>query len=103
MTHGISSGEAIAIGGKPFDLFLELISATDIKGLTIEKPALALVSPAASARMAVAESLMNVAAADVCLERVCLSANWMVSFISQAILSYSVYCQACLKAYASPT
>ena len=29
--------------------------------------------------MAVAESLMNVAAADVLLERVCLSANWMAA------------------------
>ena len=40
---------------------------------------MALISPAASARMAVAESLMNIAAADVSLERVCLSANWMVA------------------------
>ena len=45
----------------------------------LEKPILALISPAASARMAVAESLMNIAAADVKLERVCLSANWMAA------------------------
>ena len=45
----------------------------------LEKPVLALISPAASARMAVAESLMNIAAADVKLERVCLSANWMAA------------------------
>ena len=44
-----------------------------------EKPTLALISPAASARMAVAESLLNIAAADVLLERVCLSANWMAA------------------------
>jgi len=44
-----------------------------------EKPTLALISPAASARMAVAESLMNLAAADVSRERVCLSANWMAA------------------------
>lgn len=44
-----------------------------------EKPTLALISPAASARMAVAESLMNLAAAHVLgdLPRVRLSANWM--------------------------
>ena len=44
-----------------------------------EKPTLALISPAASARMAVAESLMNLAAAYVLgdLPRVKLSANWM--------------------------
>ncbi|BCR93800.1 phosphoribosylformylglycinamidine synthase [Aspergillus luchuensis] len=44
-----------------------------------EKPSLALISPAASARMAVAESLMNIAAADLVdrLSRVKLSANWM--------------------------
>ena len=36
-------------------------------------------SPAASARMAVAESLLNIAAADVTLERVALSANWMAA------------------------
>ena len=40
-----------------------------------EKPTLALISPAASARMAVAESLMNLAAADLLgeLSRVRLS------------------------------
>ncbi|KAK4992163.1 phosphoribosylformylglycinamidine synthase [Elasticomyces elasticus] len=55
---GIQTGEAMAMG---------------------EKPTLALIKPAASARMAVAESLMNIAAASTPgrLERVRLSANWM--------------------------
>ncbi|KAI0998195.1 putative phosphoribosylformylglycinamidine synthase [Podosphaera aphanis] len=46
-----------------------------------EKPTLALISPAASSRMAVAESLMNLAAAHLLgeLPRVRLSANWMAS------------------------
>lgn len=46
-----------------------------------EKPTLALISPAASARMAVAESLMNLAAASTTdrLNRVRLSANWMAA------------------------
>jgi phosphoribosylformylglycinamidine synthase len=46
-----------------------------------EKPTLALISPAASARMAVAESLMNLAAAHVLgdLPRIRLSANWMAA------------------------
>lgn len=46
-----------------------------------EKPTLALISPAASAKMAVAESLMNLAAADILggLSRVRLSANWMAA------------------------
>ena len=58
LTLGIKTGEAMAMG---------------------EKPTLALISPAASARMAVAESLMNIAAAelDTRLSKVCLSANWM--------------------------
>ena len=60
LTPGIKSGEAMAMG---------------------ERPALALVSPAASARMAVAESLINLTAADLVggLSRVCCSANWMVA------------------------
>ncbi|KAF2456872.1 phosphoribosylformylglycinamidine synthase [Lineolata rhizophorae] len=55
---GVKTGEAMAMG---------------------EKPTLALISPAASARMAVAESLMNIAAASIPdrLDRVRLSANWM--------------------------
>ncbi len=55
---GVKTGEAMAMG---------------------EKPTLALISPAASARMAVAESLMNIAAASLFdrLSRVRLSANWM--------------------------
>ncbi|UNI16003.1 Phosphoribosylformylglycinamidine synthase [Purpureocillium takamizusanense] len=46
-----------------------------------EKPTLALVDPAASARMAVAESLLNIGAADIMgdLRRVKLSANWMAA------------------------
>lgn len=55
---GIETGEAMACG---------------------ERPTLALISPAASARMATAEALMNLAAADILdsLDRVRLSANWM--------------------------
>lgn len=53
----LSTGEALAMG---------------------EKPTLALISAAASAKMCVAESLMNLFAADVpSLDRVKLSANWM--------------------------
>ncbi|KAE8449561.1 hypothetical protein EG329_007891 [Mollisiaceae sp. DMI_Dod_QoI] len=50
-----------------------------------EKPTLALISPGASARMAVAESLLNLAAAHILrakegdLARVRLSANWMAA------------------------
>jgi phosphoribosylformylglycinamidine synthase len=46
-----------------------------------EKPTIALISPAASARMAVAESLLNLAAADIQggLSRVRLSVNWMAA------------------------
>jgi len=58
LTTGIKTGEAMAMG---------------------EKPTLALISPAASARMAVAESLMNIAAASLPnrLGSIRLSANWM--------------------------
>lgn len=43
-----------------------------------EKPTLALISASASAKMAVAESLLNIFAADIpALDRVKLSANWM--------------------------
>ena len=62
---GAKTGEAMAMG---------------------EKPTLALISPAASARMAVAESLLNLGAADIKggvhrgdLRRVKLSANWMAA------------------------
>ncbi|KAL8768294.1 MAG: hypothetical protein Q9209_005433 [Squamulea sp. 1 TL-2023] len=57
---GIKTGEAMAMG---------------------ERPLLAIISPAASARMAIAESLMNIAASDLLdgLERIRLSANWMAS------------------------
>ncbi|ETN44156.1 phosphoribosylformylglycinamidine synthase [Cyphellophora europaea CBS 101466] len=58
LTTGMKTGEAMAMG---------------------EKPTLALISAAASARMAVAESLMNLTAADLPdrLRQVKLSANWM--------------------------
>lgn len=57
---GIKTGEAMAMG---------------------EKPTLALISPAASARMAVVEALMNLAAASIDdrLKKVRLSANWMAA------------------------
>ena len=60
LTVGIKTGEAMAIG---------------------ERPTPALISPAASARMAVAEALMNLGAADVIrrLDYVKLSANWMAA------------------------
>lgn len=50
-----------------------------------ERPPLALIDPAASARMAVAESLLNLSAADYLvgekesMERIKLSANWMAA------------------------
>lgn len=46
-----------------------------------ERPPLALIDPAASARMAVAESLLNLGAADFLggMERIKLSANWMAA------------------------
>ena len=62
---GMKTGEAMAMG---------------------EKPLLALISPAASSRMAVAESLLNLGAAQIMggsqpgdLQRVKLSANWMAA------------------------
>lgn len=60
LTPGIKTGEAMAMG---------------------ERPPLALISPAASARMAVAESLLNIAAASLSnrLSKVRLSANWMAA------------------------
>lgn len=60
LTLGLKTGEAMAMG---------------------EKPTLALISPAASARMAVAEALMNLGAANVIhrLDRIRLSANWMAA------------------------
>ena len=73
LTTGVKTGEAMAMG---------------------EKPNLALISPAASARMAVAESLMNLAAADLPdrLRQVKLSANWM------AASSHSGECAALYEA-----
>lgn len=57
--YGIHTGEAMAMG---------------------ERPTTALISAAASAKMSVAESLLNLYAADVsALERVRLSANWMAA------------------------
>ena len=45
-----------------------------------ERSPLALIDPAAAARMAVAESLTNIVSADIeALERVVLSANWMAA------------------------
>ncbi|KAI4264490.1 MAG: hypothetical protein L6R42_000415 [Xanthoria sp. 1 TBL-2021] len=48
-----------------------------------ERPTLALISPAAASRMALCESLLNLAAADIMgagrLKRVKLSANWMAA------------------------
>lgn len=60
LMRGVKTGEAMAMG---------------------EKPSLALISPAASARMAVAESIMNIAAAHIPdrLTKVRLSANWMAA------------------------
>ncbi|KAK6347157.1 hypothetical protein TWF696_007235 [Orbilia brochopaga] len=60
LSTDVTTGEAMAMG---------------------ERPILALVSPASSARMAVAESLTNLAAADLKggLSRVRLSANWMAA------------------------
>lgn len=60
LMSGVKTGEAMAMG---------------------EKPTVALISAAASARMAVAESLMNLAAADTIdgLSQVVLSANWMAA------------------------
>lgn len=60
LTPGIKTGEAMAMG---------------------ERPPIALISPAASARMAVAESLMNIAAASISnrLSKIRLSANWMAA------------------------
>jgi phosphoribosylformylglycinamidine synthase len=55
--EGVKTGESFAMG---------------------ERPSLALISGAASAKMSVAESLLNLYASDVsALERVRLSANWM--------------------------
>lgn len=60
LTPEISSGEAMSVG---------------------EKPTIALINPAASARMAVAEALLNIAAGDLLdgLKRIRLSANWMTA------------------------
>jgi phosphoribosylformylglycinamidine synthase len=60
LMEGVKTGEAMAMG---------------------EKPTLALISPAASARMALVESLMNIAAASLSdqLKKVRLSANWMAA------------------------
>lgn len=56
-SYGVTHGESFAMG---------------------ERPTLALISPSASAKMAVAESLLNLYASDVkSLDRIRLSANWM--------------------------
>ncbi|KAF2842944.1 phosphoribosylformylglycinamidine synthase [Patellaria atrata CBS 101060] len=71
LLQGVRTGEAMAMG---------------------EKPTLALISATASVRMAVAESLMNLAAASVPgrLERIRLSANWMsaTSHLGEAAALY---------------
>ncbi|KAL8727079.1 MAG: hypothetical protein Q9166_006266 [cf. Caloplaca sp. 2 TL-2023] len=69
LTLGMMTGEAMAMG---------------------ERPLLALISPAASARMAISESLMNIAAADLIdgLERIRLSANWMAAVESEGTALY---------------
>ena len=60
LVTSIKTGEAMAMG---------------------EKPTLALISPAASARMAVLEALMNIGAASINgrLSKIALSANWMAA------------------------
>ena len=80
LTLGIKTGEAMAMG---------------------ERPTIALMSPAASARMSVAEALMNIAAAHLHngLERICLSANWMAASKhpgegAACKLSFPIYCNA---------
>ena len=62
------------------------VTATGFKSFTGEamalgeRPPIALLNPAASARMAVGEALMNIAAARTTgLDRVVLSANWMAA------------------------
>ncbi|KAG5438768.1 hypothetical protein PCANB_002488 [Pneumocystis canis] len=45
-----------------------------------ERPTISIISPVASARIAVAEALTNLCAADIGeIEQICLSANWMAS------------------------
>lgn len=60
LTPGMKTGEAMAMG---------------------ERPTTALISPGASARLAIAEALMNIAAADILggLDRIRISANWMAA------------------------
>lgn len=61
------------------------VTLTDFDGFTGEamsmgeRPPLALINPAASARVAVTEALTNLAGAGVARERVVLSANWMAA------------------------
>ena len=82
LQRGIKTGEAMATG---------------------LRPSLALIDPAASVRMAVAECLMKLSAADLSdrLNRVHLSANWMVACnhegegaaLYEAVQSVSEFCQ----------
>ncbi|MFT5114338.1 MAG: phosphoribosylformylglycinamidine synthase, partial [Parasphingorhabdus sp.] len=67
-----------------------------------ERSPVAIINPAASARLAVAESLLNVVAADIGgLSRVCLSANWMAAAdqegqnqaLYEAVQATSEFCQ----------
>lgn len=65
------------------DVSVVSLDYTGFKGQAMcmgEKPILALINPASSARMAVCESLTNLVATDVPdLSTVCMSANWMAS------------------------
>jgi len=58
LDHFGYAGEALAIG---------------------ERPPVAVIDPAAASRIAIAEALLNIAAADVDLAQVKLSANWMAA------------------------
>ena len=65
------------------DCTLLRIDTLTFEFLQGEKPIIALINPAASARMAVAESLMNIAASDLLdgLKRIRLSCNWMTAIV----------------------
>ena len=67
-----------------------------------ERTPLALIDPAAASRMAIGEAITNLAAADIRLERVKLSANWMAACgmpgedarLFDAVQAASELCQA---------
>lgn len=60
---------------------LTLNNYTGVAMANGEKPTIALINPAASARMAMAEALLNIAASDVLdrLDRIRFSGNWMAA------------------------